>query len=38
MARRWLLDVGVPFLEKPISPEVLTRKMRPVLEAAPRKT
>ena len=37
MARRGLLDAGVPFLEKPISPEVLNRKMRPVLETASRK-
>jgi two-component system, cell cycle sensor histidine kinase and response regulator CckA len=38
VARRGLLDAGVFFLEKPISPEVLTRKMRQVLDGAPRKT
>jgi two-component system cell cycle sensor histidine kinase/response regulator CckA len=38
VARRGLLDAGVPFLEKPISPEVLTRKMRQVLEGALRRT
>jgi PAS domain S-box-containing protein len=38
LARRGLLDAGVPFLEKPLSPEVLTRKMREVLEGAARKS
>jgi two-component system cell cycle sensor histidine kinase/response regulator CckA len=38
VTRRGLLDAGVPFLEKPVSPEVLTRKMRQVVEGAPRKT
>ena len=38
LARRGLLDAGVTFLEKPISPEVLTRKLRQVLEAAPPKS
>ncbi|HEV7365124.1 MAG TPA: response regulator [Gemmatimonadales bacterium] len=37
VARRGLLDAGMSFLEKPISPEILTRKMRQVLEGAPRK-
>jgi CheY-like chemotaxis protein len=36
VARRGLLDAGVAFLEKPLSPDVLTRKMRQVLEGAPR--
>ena len=38
VARRGLLDAGVAFLEKPVSPEVLTRKMRQILEGAARKT
>jgi CheY-like chemotaxis protein len=38
VARRGLLDAGMSFLEKPISPEILTRKMRQVLDGAPRKT
>jgi two-component system cell cycle sensor histidine kinase/response regulator CckA len=29
--RRGLLDQGVPFLEKPLAPEALTRTMRKVL-------
>jgi CheY-like chemotaxis protein len=38
VTRRGLLDAGVPFLEKPLSPEALSRKMRQVLEGAPRKS
>jgi two-component system cell cycle sensor histidine kinase/response regulator CckA len=38
VARRGLLDAGVPFLEKPLSPDALTRKMRQVLEGAPRRS
>jgi two-component system cell cycle sensor histidine kinase/response regulator CckA len=38
VARRGLLDPGVPFLEKPLSPNALTQKMRQVLEGAPRKS
>ena len=38
VARRGLLEAGVPFLEKPLSPEALTRKMRQVLEGTPRKS
>jgi two-component system, cell cycle sensor histidine kinase and response regulator CckA len=37
VTRRGLLEAGVPFLEKPISPEILTRKLRQVLEGAARK-
>ena len=32
--RRGLLESGVPFLEKPVSPHVLARKLRQVLDAA----
>jgi CheY-like chemotaxis protein len=38
VTRRGLLDAGVPFLEKPVSPEALSRKMRQVLEGTPRKS
>ena len=38
VARRGLLDAGVPFLEKPLSPDALTRKMRQVMEGAPRRS
>ncbi|HZI77330.1 MAG TPA: PAS domain S-box protein [Gemmatimonadales bacterium] len=32
MTRRGLLDSGMSFLEKPVAPEVLTRKLREVLD------
>lgn len=35
VTRRGLLEAGVPFLEKPLSPGVLVRKMRQVLEGRP---
>jgi two-component system, cell cycle sensor histidine kinase and response regulator CckA len=34
VSRRGLLDEGVPFLEKPLSPDTITRKMQEVLGAA----
>jgi two-component system cell cycle sensor histidine kinase/response regulator CckA len=34
--RRGLLESGVPFLEKPLSPEALARRMRKVLDDAGR--
>ena len=33
VSRRGLLDEGVPFLEKPLSPDTITRKMQEVLGA-----
>jgi two-component system, cell cycle sensor histidine kinase and response regulator CckA len=33
VSRRGLLDEGVPFLEKPLSPDTIARKMREVLAA-----
>jgi two-component system cell cycle sensor histidine kinase/response regulator CckA len=36
VVRRGLLERGVAFLEKPFSPELLTRTLREVVEAAPR--
>ena len=33
VSRRGLLDEGVPFLEKPLSPDTIARKMREVLPA-----
>jgi two-component system, cell cycle sensor histidine kinase and response regulator CckA len=33
VSRRGLLDEGVPFLEKPLSPDIITRKMQEVLGA-----
>jgi two-component system, cell cycle sensor histidine kinase and response regulator CckA len=35
LTRRGLLDAGIPFLEKPFSPEDLTRLVHDVLTAAP---
>ncbi len=35
LTRRGLLDAGIPFLEKPFSPEDLTRLVQDVLTAAP---
>jgi CheY-like chemotaxis protein len=36
VVRRGLLERGVPFLEKPFSPELLARTLREVIEGAPR--
>ena len=36
VVRRGLLERGVPFLEKPFSPELLARTLREVVEGAPR--
>jgi PAS domain S-box-containing protein len=35
VSRRGLLEAGVPFLEKPLSPGALVRKMRQVLDRGP---
>ena len=36
VVRRGLLERGIPFLEKPFSPELLTRTLREVVQVAPR--
>jgi two-component system cell cycle sensor histidine kinase/response regulator CckA len=38
VSRRGLLEAGVPFLEKPLSPGAIVRKMRQVLEGRPIET